>query len=181
MIFKHPFSYLIVGPTNAGKSVLLEKILINKEKIMDKKFDRIVFCYKAYQKSYEVLKDLNTPIKFIDGLPNVSEFNSDENNLLILDDLMNECAESEEISKFFRVYSHHMNISIFILNQNIFPKGKCQRDISLNVSYMIVFNNPRDRQQIRTLGQQMFPKKSSAFLAIFEDSIKQFHGHGYYL
>ena len=25
----------------------------------------------------------------------------------------------------------------------------------------------------------MFPKKSSAFLAVFEDSIKQFHGHGY--
>lgn len=179
IIFKHPFTCLIAGPSFAGKSVLLEKILLNKETIIDKEFDRIVVCYKVYQPSYDVLKLLNSTVKFIEGLPNVSEFDKNENSLLILDDLMSECSDSQEISNFFRVYSHHLKISIFILNQNIFPKGKCQRDISLNVSYMIIFNNPRDRQQIKTLGQQMFPKKSTSFFAIFEDAISQVDGHGY--
>ena len=179
VIFKHPFTCLIAGPTNAGKSVLLQKILINKDVLIDKEIDSITFCYTSWQPSYDVLKLQKTPIKFIQGLPEISEFDSKENNLLILDDLMNECSESQDISKFFRVYSHHMNISIFILNQNIFPKGKCQRDISLNVSNMILFNNPRDRQQIYTLGNQIYPKKSSSFLSIFQDSVKQYKGHGY--
>ena len=119
--------------------MLLEKILLNKETIIDKEFDRIVVCYKVYQPSYDVLKLLNSTVKFIEGLPNVSVFDKNENSL-ILDDLMSECSDSQEISIFFRVYSHHLKISIFILNQNIFPKGKCQRAISLNVSYMIILS-----------------------------------------
>ena len=179
IIFIHPFTCLIVGPTNAGKSVLLEKILINREKIIDKEINKIIVCYRSWQPTYDVIKLLNTSTKFIEGLPQISEFDSSENNMLILDDLMNECSESQDISKFFSIYSHHKSISIFILNQNIFPKGKCQRDISLNCSNMIVFNNPRDKQQIRTLGLQMYPKNSSSFLSIFEDAVSHHDGHGY--
>ena len=179
VIFKHPFTCLIAGKTNSGKTVLLEKILINKDKIIDKNIDKIFVCYKAYQPAYDVIKLINTPTKFIEGLPDISEFDSTENNLLVLDDLQSECSESQEIAKFFSVYSHHKSISIFILNQNIFPKGKCQRDISLNCTNMIVFNNPRDRQQIRTLGLQMYPKNYSSFLSIFEDAVKNHNGYGY--
>ena len=58
-------------------------------------------------------------------------------------------------------------------------QGACARDINLNSTNLIIFNNPRDRQQIRVLGQQMFPKKSLGFMEIFDDAIKQQDGHGY--
>jgi hypothetical protein len=51
-------------------------------------------------------------------------------------------------------------------------QGKCARNISLNMSYLILFDNPRDRQQIRVLGQQMFPKRTVGFMEIFVDAIK---------
>ena len=41
-IFKHPFTCCIAGPTGAGKTVLLQKILINKNNIFDIQPDRIV-------------------------------------------------------------------------------------------------------------------------------------------
>ena len=54
IIFKHPFTCCIAGPTGAGKTVLLQKILINKKQIFDKQPDRIVVCYKSWQQAYEV-------------------------------------------------------------------------------------------------------------------------------
>ena len=46
IIFKCPFTLMLAGPSGAGKTTLLEKILINKEIILDKQPQRIVFCYK---------------------------------------------------------------------------------------------------------------------------------------
>ena len=54
VIFKHPFTCSIAGPTGAGKTILLQKILINKKIIFDIEPDRIVVCYKSWQSAYEV-------------------------------------------------------------------------------------------------------------------------------
>ena len=86
--FKVPFTCLIVGPTNAGKSMLLQKILINKNAIIDKPINNIIFCYKTMQPAYDVFKLLDVPINFIEGLPEIQDFDSNDSNLLILDDLM---------------------------------------------------------------------------------------------
>ena len=56
-------------------------------------------------------------------------------------------------------------------------KGKHARDISLNCTNLIIFNNPRDKVQIRYLGQQMFPKKTQGFMEIVNDVFKQPHGY----
>jgi hypothetical protein len=69
------------------------------------------------------------------------------------------------------------------LSQNIFIKGSCARiyDISLNCSYLILFDNPRDRQQIRVVGQQMFPKKTKGCMEIFDDAVTGKNGFKYIL
>ena len=179
VIFKQPFTCTIAGPSGAGKTVLLQKILINKKEIFDLEPDRIVVCYKSWQPAYDVFNLLESPVEFVQGLINVEEFDKEKNNLLIIDDLMTECKDNTDIATLFSVHSHHKNISVFIVTQNIFMKGTCSRDINLNSTNMILFNNPRDRQQIRVLGQQMYPKKTLGFMEIFEDAIKQHDGHGY--
>ena len=179
VIFKQPFTCTIAGPSGAGKTVLLQKILINKKEIFDLEPDRIVVCYKSWQPAYDVFNLLESPVEFVQGLINVEEFDKEKNNLLIIDDLMTECKDNTDIATLFSVHSHHKNISVFLVTQNIFMKGTCSRDINLNSTNMILFNNPRDRQQIRVLGQQMYPKKTLGFMEIFEDAIKQHDGHGY--
>ena len=60
-------------------------------------------------------------------------------------------------------------------------QGKCVRDISLNCNYLILFDNPRDRQQIRVVGQQMFPKNTQGFMEIFNDAVTGKSGYKYIL
>jgi len=62
--------------------------------------------------------------------------------LLIVDDLMQETDQSVAI--LFTKGSHHRGVNIIFLAQNLFPKNKFARTISLNAHYMVLFKNPRD-------------------------------------
>jgi septin family protein len=91
IIFKCPFTLMIAGPSGAGKTTILEKILINKKLIFDKQPERIVFCYKNNQTAYEVFNLLDVPVEFIQGFPDDLQFDPKINNVLIIDDQMAEC------------------------------------------------------------------------------------------
>lgn len=181
IIFKCPFTLMIAGPSGAGKTTLLERILINKKAIFDKQPDRIVICYKNNQAGYEVFNLLDVNVEFIQGVPDNLEFDPKLNNVLILDDLMEECKDNKNVASYFTRRSHHENISVIFLTQNVFMQGKCVRDISLNCNYLILFDNPRDRQQIRVVGQQMFPKNTQGFMEIFNDAVTGKSGYKYIL
>lgn len=178
VIFRHPFTCILAGPTGAGKTVLLNKILDYQQVIIDPKPEKIVFCYKSWQSAYErIFNSSKVPIEFHQGLYNIELFDKKINNVLIIDDLMSECENNSEIKQLFAVDSHHSNISVFLISQNIFPKGKCARDISLNAHYMIIFNSPRDMNQIGVLARQMYPTKSKFFMEAYNDATQK--GHGY--
>jgi hypothetical protein len=145
--------------------------------LIDKVIERIVICYKAMQGSYENLKILDIDVEFHEGIISSSQFDPKINNLLILDDLMSECKDSNGILKLFTVDSHHRNISVFLISQNIYSKGKCAREKNLNSSNMIIFKNPRDAVQISIFGRQMFPSRSKAFLEAFKDATVKEHGY----
>ena len=182
-VFKHPFRCFIAGPSCCGKTHLLNDIILNQNKLIDKKIDRIVWCYNSWQPSYETLKYLNLLFKdlsfeFYEGLIGIDTFDSSKNNLLVIDDLMHLSKDNDEIYKLFTIHSHHRNISVFLVSQNIFSKGKFTREISLNCSNKILFRNPRDGTQISILARQLFPGKVKAFMEI----VKDFEGnnkHGY--
>ena len=179
-VFKLPFTTYMVGPTGCGKTQLLSQILLNKDGLFNKKVDKIVFCFNVWQSSYEVFKLLEIDVEFFEGLYDLKNFDKTKVNLLIIDDLMEFCKDNKEIQNLFSVDSHHKNISVFLISQNIFIKGKCARDINLNSSNLIIFNNPRDRIQIGIVGRQMLGNgKSKAFMEIFNDATDKEGGHGY--
>ena len=88
--------------------------------------------------------------------------------LLILDDLMHET--DDRVTKIFTKYSHHRDVSVMYLTQNIFYGGKQNRTIGLNAHYLVMFKNPRDATQITYLARQMYPKKSKFVLDSFADA-----------
>ena len=138
-LFKHPFRCYIAGPTYSGKTKLIEKILLYREEIIDTRFDRIVLCYKAMQPTYEIFSYMDIDIELHEGLIKTSEFDPKMKNLVIIDDLMEECKDSKEILNLFTVDSHHKGISVFLVSQSIYTKGKCSWEINLNSSNMIIF------------------------------------------
>ena len=176
-IFRHPFRCYIAGPTCCGKTNLIKKILLNLNNLVDKRIDKIVVCYKVMQEAYEIFKYLPMEVEFVEGLIDSRTFESSKNNLLILDDLMEVCKDSKEIVNLFSVDSHHRNVSVFLVSQNIFSKGKCTRDLTLNSSNMIIFKNPRDNVQISVLARQIFPGKTKAFMEAFKDATTKKHGY----
>lgn len=57
---------------------------------------------------------------------------------------MKENGSDSSIYDLFCIDSHHRSISVFLMTQNLFPKEKNARAISLNCDYIILMNNPRD-------------------------------------
>lgn len=50
----------------------------------------------------------------------------------------------------FSAIKYRRNMSVMMLTQNVFHRGKCSRTISLNRNDMTLFENPQDKLQIKT-------------------------------
>ena len=59
----------------------------------------------------------------------------------------------------------------------MYYKGKEMRTMSLNTHYLIVFKNPRDKQQITVLSRQMNPSKPRYLLDEFEKATSKPFGY----
>ena len=152
--WKHPFTCLIAGPTGCGKTVFAKRFVNNINQMMDPIPERIIWYYSEYQTVFGTVN--NT--EFIEGLPDIDKLNPYERHLVIIDDQMTE--NNKEIVTLFTKKSHHRNISVMYLVQNLFYQTKEHRNISLNAHYIVLFRNRRDSSQVDRLGKQIFPGKT---------------------
>ena len=67
----------------------------------------------------------------------MDDFDGKQTVLLVLDDLMNEADQT--VANLFTKGSHHRNVNVVFLAQNLFSKNKFARTISLNAHYMVLF------------------------------------------
>ncbi len=169
---KHPFTALVAGPTGCGKSTFVKKLIKYKDIMMDPTPSRIVWHYGEYQHMFDELQSL---VEFKEGLPDIEHFEGSEPTLLVLDDLMQETDES--VSKLFTKGSHHRNLSILLLVQNVFDKNKHLRTISLNTHYLVFFKNPRDASQFTHLAKQMRPGHVHHMQEAFTDATTRPYGY----
>ena len=159
VIFHHPFTMIVAGPTRSGKTTWVAKLLQNRLKQIIPTPSRIIYCYVHEQPMYEELKRLLPSIEFYGEMPHEETFAEISDALIILDDMIDAVVNDSSMMKVFTERSHHQNISVIFMTQNIFHQGKTARTISLNTQYMVLFENARDRQQIKTLAKQMYPDK----------------------
>jgi hypothetical protein len=69
----------------------------------------------------------------------------------------------------FIISSHHKNMTVILVSQNIFDQGKAAKTISLNIHYLVLFRNLRDKRQIKCLAQQIYPGHGSDFMNVYND------------
>jgi hypothetical protein len=166
--WKHPFTSVVSGPTGCGKTIFVFKIIENMKDMITPTPSLVVYCYGEYQPMFD-----NYPqIEFHEGLPDTSMFDGTP-TLLILDDLMSEANDS--VTSLFTKVSHHRNISVVFLTQNIFYKNL--RTISLNSHYIVLFKNPRDAGQVTILARQMYPNNSKFVIDAFKDATSTPHSY----
>lgn len=169
--FKHPFSMIIGGPSMSGKSTFLKKLLSRRREMFENDFKKIIWCYAENSAK----PDING-ITFCRGLPKNLENEDNEETLLILDDLMSD-AYNSMISELFVKGSHHRNTSIILVTQNLFHKSSYSRNISLNAKYLVLFRNPRDKQQFSFLARQIYPENSKELLRVYNEVMQEPHAY----
>ena len=153
-VFKHPFTCMVTGPTSCGKTHFVTQML-QSTKIRPSP-QRLIWLYKRWQPLYDVIrKSVRPTVEFIQGIPSDLEadtfFDPGVNNLIVIDDLMSTASKDSRITDLFTEGSHHRNLSVVILNQNLyFSKDPTQRR---NCHYLVLFNNPIDKLSVMTLAR----------------------------
>jgi len=66
--------------------------------------------------------------------------------VIILDDLLNDVC-SKDVCKKLTKHSHHRNVSVILITQNLFHQDRYCSDISLNTKYLILLKNSSDKNQ----------------------------------
>lgn len=156
---------LVVGPTGSGKTYWLKELIKNADSMITPTPERIVYFYGEWQEAYETMRT-SFPygqFLFVKGLPSSEtwgDFLSSTGGptLFVIDDLMSEV--NTFVGDLFTKGSHHRNLSVILILQNLFSKGKNNigRTISLNSHYMLLFKNPRDKLSIDCLARQISPQ-----------------------
>jgi len=163
---RHPFTAVVAGPTSCGKTAWVLKLVQNASQMIDPPPSRIHYCYGEYQPIF----DGHPSVTFREGLPQMSDsvFDGSQPTMLIIDDLMSET--NQLVADIFTKISHHRDISVIYMTQNVFDKNKYARTISLNAHYLVLFKNPRDANQFAVLSRQMYPESWRFAVEAYRDA-----------
>ena len=168
---KHPFTCVVAGPSSSGKTQFVFRLIRHADRLVDPPPEKIVYCYGEFQPSFLEFSQ----VEFHEGLPDVGSFDGRSRVLLIIDDLMNEA--DQNVCNLFTKLSHHRNVSVVFVTQNLLHRNRHVRTINLNTHYVVLFKNPRDAGQVAIMARQMYPRKSSFVVEAFRDATREPYGY----
>ena len=176
--FETPSTCVVIGSTGSGKTTYVKEVIKQAGGMFKKAPKRIIYCYSVWQPLFTTMKETIDTIQFHEGLPTRGELDQwhmeePDQKLLILDDLMQKGAKSDDVVDIFCQYSHHLNFTVWFICQNAFNATKQFRTISLNAHYFILFKNQRDEMQVQTLGRQIFPGQVSYFMSAYRKATEE--------
>ena len=88
---------------------------------------------------------------------------------------MNEA--DQNVCNLFTKLSHHRNVSVVFVTQNLFHRNRHVRTMNLNTHYVVLFKNPRDAGQVAIMARQMYPRKSNFVVEAFRDATREPYGY----
>lgn len=173
MIFQHPFTCIIAGPTKVGKTEWSKRLVNNANEMISPKPHKIIWCYTEWQKAY---KDLEN-VELCEGLPNFDRFknSSNEPKLLILDDFMDTLKGDARLTQLFTRGAHHWNVSVIHICQALFFDGL--RTARINAHYIILMKSPADKLQIANFAKQMYPGMTKYFMEAYKNATERPFGY----
>ena len=125
--------------------------------MFDEPPEKVIYCYSIWTKLFDEMEK-TLDIEFVQGMPTeekIKDIFNGKHQMICLDDLQHEVANSTQAEKLFTQLSHHNNLSVVYLNQNLYYQGKCARTLNLNTAYTILLKNLRNIQQVALLGRQL--------------------------
>ncbi len=128
--FKTPTSILVVGPSGCGKTCFTKSLLLDhSEELLSTPPETIHYCYGVWPDGFRDMQEAG--VQFDEGVPSTSRLRKwfPNGGFLVLDELMTEGSEDKELLDLFTKHSHHQNITVLFLCQDMFPPGKYVKSI----------------------------------------------------
>ena len=166
MRLKSGTTITVAGPSQSGKSTLVEKIVKLRDEIFTEKITKVIW-YCSYMPTNKI-----DGVTYLVGLPNDINDRIIPNCLVILDDLMHELSKSNMLTTLMTKAVHHLPMTLIYITLNIFQKSVDTKTRRLNTNYLFLFKNPQDKTQIDYLGRQMYPQDKNFLSLAFEDATK---------
>lgn len=176
--FEHPFTCILAGSSGSGKTSFTVQLLKNIDWIVDVKIKKVIWCHtETGTVPKNIIMPNQIPIQYYNGLPETFENYENEAVLIILDDFMGSKESASKVCELFIRGSHHRNMSVLYLTQNLFHQGTHCRDISLNAKYLVIFKNVRDKSQFQYLARQLYPENSKELLRVYKEVTQQAYSY----
>ena len=184
-----PFSMLVAASSNSGKTHLVRDLILNHYRMFEKPITEVVWLYhkRAYDEDLvkQLTEELNVPIRFIEGFPakaisegTLFESNNSAAKLLVLDDIVVAALRSHRdlFTELFTVMSHHNNICIIGILQNLHADTAGQRQIMNNIirnlSYVVLFPDRRNLSALKQIARTYFNGEEQKLIAPFKELIE---------
>jgi len=179
--FKHPFTCIVSGPSGSGKSSFTLRFLQHLDSLCTEPdfSGGTIWCYseKASVPRQQLASLPNKDvIRYHEGVPQGFGNAHGKPCLIILDDLLNE-VYLKDVCDLFTKGSHHRNISVILITQNLFHQGRFCRDILLNAKYTVELKNVRDKSQLLYLARQVHPQDSDSLYKSYLEATGRPHGY----
>ena len=178
-MFRTPSNIRVVGPSGSGKTVIVAELLKVPKRYFRPPPKRIHYSYGAMQPLLATLRDRHG-VKLHEGLPtaqNLSQWFGKDGGLLVLDDLMAEGSNDKEVLDLFTKHSHHRNITVLYLCQDMFPREKYAKTINRQAHYIVAFKSPRDQLGVKNLLLQAFPIRWKDVMDVFDQVTRRPFGY----
>jgi hypothetical protein len=133
----------------------------------------VLYCYGVEPANIEQLIQGVKNLTLNEGLPSddlIDNFTANkEHGVIILDDLIASVMKSPKAEKLFTMGSHHRQLTVILVSQNLFYQARAARTINLNMHYLVLYRSLRDKSQIKCLAQQIYPGQVGSFMEVYND------------
>ena len=169
----------VTGGTGSGKTTWVHRLLKHRDVMFDTPPVRVLYCYGVHQPVFDEM-ERTLGVKCVQGLPmeEIEAFSEGpEHKMIVLDDLMSQVVSHPGAELLFTQGSHHKNMTVLFISQNLFSQGKCARTIALNTHFLVLFRNFRDKAQVMHFGRQLYPERWKGFMEAYDDATQQRYGY----
>ena len=140
-------------------------------------FRRVLYCHTSSWKAiFDHFRAFG--VHFHPGLPeDMTELfpPAQRPGMLILDDLMQETTKSPQITQLLTHGTHHLDLFIITLSQNLYPGGQEEASQNRNYHYTVLFKNPADTRYVKALGNRWLG--DSAFWQMYQKAAHRPFGY----
>ena len=148
---------VLTGSSGSGKTFLAEHIVCDNKNIFTKPFSEVVWAHGRHAANSEVfsrvrssLEQQGVSVRFQEGFPaeeiennTLFKTSSKSHRALIVDDLFSSPTPNKTLQECFSVLSHHQNITVILMVQNLQAVSPGQRSalgtLLRSCSYLVVF------------------------------------------